>query len=343
MIEIMNMKHQSSLDSSFVDGLVLDHGARHPDMPKRSENCHIMILNVSLEYEKSEVNAGFFYKSADERAKLAAAERKFTDDKVLKLIEFKKKNIPEGHTLIIINQKGIDPISLDLLQKEGIVGLRRAKRRNMERLARACGGYAINSAEDMPADCLGFAKVVYEHTLGDDKFTFIEGCRHPTSCTILIKGPNDHTIRQILDALHDGLRAVKNVLEDKCCIAGAGAFEIAAHLDLQHYKSQVSGRAKIGVAAFADALLTIPKTLATNSGLDPQGTIIELLDAAAADAQQPIGIDVETGKPIQPLKSGILDNYRVKKQFLHLGSMIAIKLLLVDEIIRAGKKMGGKA
>ena len=104
MIEIMHMKHQSALDTTFIDGLVLDHGARHPDMPKRSENSHIMILNVSLEYEKSEVNSGFFYKSAEERAKLVAAERKFTDDKVNKLIAWKEANIPQGHTLILINQ-----------------------------------------------------------------------------------------------------------------------------------------------------------------------------------------------------------------------------------------------
>jgi len=343
MIEIMNMKHQSALDTAFIDGLVLDHGARHPDMPKRSENAHIMILNVSLEYEKSEVNAGFFYKSAEERAKLVAAERRFTDDKVRKIIEWKEANIPQGHTLIVINQKGIDPISLDLLQKAGIVGIRRAKRRNMERLARACGGYAINSVDEMPADCCGFAKLVYEHTLGDDKFTFIEGCKNPSSCTILIKGPNDHTIRQIMDAVHDGLRAVKNVVEDRSLIPGAGAFEVAAHHELHRYKASVQGRAKIGVQAFADALLTIPKSLAINSGLDPQASVIELLDAAAeAGKLAQVGLDLETGKPMLPAKLGIWDNYRVKKQLLHLGSLIAIKLLLVDEVMRAGRKMGGK-
>lgn len=254
-------------------------GARHPDMPKRCENAHILTLNVSLEYEKSEVNAGFFYKSAEERAKLVAAERKFTDDKVHKIIEFKKKLLPDDSkgTLIVINQKGIDPISLDLLQKNNIVGIRRAKRRNMERLSRACGGYAVNSVDSLSEDCIGFAGLVYEHTLGDDKYTFIEGCKNPTSCTILVRGPTDHAIRQILDAIHDGLRAVKNVIEDKVLIPGAGAFEVAASLHLQKFKQEVQGRAKLGVQAFADALLVIPKTLAANSGLDPQTVCIELL------------------------------------------------------------------
>lgn len=343
MVEVMTMKHQSALDTRFIDGLVLDHGSRHPDMKANTEDARILTLNVSLEYEKSEVNSGFFYATAEERDKLVKAERKYTDDKVNRIIEFKQSlEAAEGKpvNLIVINQKGIDPVSLDLLQRAGIVGIRRAKRRNMERLVRACGGYAINSVDSLEADCLGYAKSVYEHTLGDDKYTFIEGCKNPTSCTILVRGPNDHTIRQIQDAIHDGLRAVANLIEDHCIIPGAGAFELAAHLHLHQWKQTVQGRAKIGVQAFADALLVIPKALAANSGLDTQATVIELIDEVERGNR--IGLDVESGKPMLPEKAGIWDNYRVKKQFLHLGSLIAIKLLLVDEVIRAGRKMGGK-
>lgn len=340
MIEIMHMRHQSALDTKFIDGLVLDHGARHPDMPKRNENAYILTLNVSLEYEKSEVSSGFYYKSADERTKLVAAERKYTDDKVHKIVAFKKQVCPEGSnkSFIVINQKGIDPISLDILQKAGIVGIRRAKRRNMERLTRACGGFPINSVDDMKEESLGFAELVYEHVLGEDKFTFIEGCKHPTSCTILIRGPNDHTIRQVKDAINDGLKAVTNTIIDHSLIPGAGAFELAAYLHLLNFKPTVQGRAKIGVQAFADALLVIPKTLAQNSGLDAQTTLIDLLEEAGKGNR--VGIDLDSGKPILPEKVGIWDNYRVKKQFLHLGSLIACKLLLVDEIMRAGRKMG---
>jgi len=321
MVEIMHMRHQSSLDTRFIDGLVLDHGARHPDMSKRCENAFILSINVSLEYEKTEINSVFFYKSADERAKLAAAERKFTDDKVNKIIEFKKKMCEGEHkSFIVINQKGIDPVSLDALQKNGIVGIRRAKRRNMERLSRACAGYTVNSVEDLSPECLGFAKLVYEHQLGDDKFTFIEGCKNPNSCTILIKGPNDHTIRQIKDAIHDGLRAVVNVYLDKGLVAGAGAFEIAAHLHLLKFKSEVAGRAKIGVQAFADAMLVIPKTLAQNSGLDAQTSLIDLLEEGSHGHR--VGIDVDSGKPILPEKVGIWDSIRVKRSFLHLGSLL---------------------
>jgi len=343
MIEIMHMAHKDAMDTKFIDGLVLDHGARHPDMRTRSENCFILSLNVSLEYEKSEVNAGFYWSNAEERQKLVAAERRHTDDKVRQVIEFKRSvccGDNKDANFIIINQKGIDPVSLDLLQKEGIVGIRRAKKRNMERLAKACGGYSVNSLEDITDDCLGHADLVYEHTLGEDKYTFVEGCRNATSCTILIRGPNEHTIRQIKDAIRDGLRAIANVISDKCLIPGAGAFEVAAYQHLIKFKQTVKGRAKLGVQAFADALLVIPKTLATNSGLDAQTCMLTLLEESASGL--PVGIDIDNGKAILPAKVGIWDNYRVKKQLLHLGTLIAIKLLLVDEVMRAGRKMGGK-
>jgi len=285
MVEIMHMVHKSDMDTRYIDGLVLDHGARHPNMAKRSEDCFIFICNVSLEYEKSEVNAGFFYSNAEEREKQVAAERKFTDDKVKKIIQFKNKVCGDSKKgFILINQKGIDPLSLDLLQKAGIVGIRRAKRRNMERLSLACGGYAVNSVEDLDAKCLGHADLVYEHVLGEDKFTFVEGCKNAHSCTVLINGPNDHTIRQIKDALRDGLRAVRNIVEDQAVIAGAGAFEIAAHNELMKFKKSTKGRVKLGIDAFAHALLVIPKTLAENAGLDVQQAIIALMVMEALGA-----------------------------------------------------------
>jgi T-complex protein 1 subunit zeta len=163
MVEIMHMQHKMSTESRLIKGLVLDHGARHPDMPTRVENAYILSLNVSLEYEKTEVHSGFFWSNAEQREKLIASERAFTDDKVLKIIEFKRK-VCEGtnKTFVIVNQKGIDPPSLELLARENIIGIRRAKRRNGERIPLACGGKTLNSVEDMTVEDLGFAGLVYE-------------------------------------------------------------------------------------------------------------------------------------------------------------------------------------
>lgn len=190
---------------------------------------------------------------------------------------------------------------------------------------------------------LGYAGKVSEVTLGDDKFTFVEDCRVPKSCTVLIKGPNKHTIDQIKDAVRDGLRAVKNTIEDACIVPGAGAFEIACSKHLREVtKKGVEGRAKLGVEAFAEAILVIPKTLAENSGLDVQECIIKLFDEREKSGL-PIGIDCNSGEPMLPVEEGVFDNFRVKRQSLYLSTVLATQLLLVDEVMKAGKQMGKAA
>jgi len=312
-------------------------------MPKRVENAFILILNVSLEYEKTEVNSGFFYSSAEQREKLVESERRFVDAKLKKIVELKNlvcdqavgaKEKPKG--FVVINQKGIDPLSLDVLVKNGIFALRRAKRRNMERLQLIAGGVAQNSVDDLTPDILGYAGLVYEHTLGEEKYTFVEDVKEPKGVTLLIKGPNAHTITQIQDSLRDGLRAVKNALEDECLIPGAGAFEVAcaAHLSGPIEKA-AKGRTKLGVQAFADAMLIIPKTLAANGGFDVQDAIVAVQDEQSSG--NIVGINLQTGEPFDPTVEGVWDNYRVKRQMLHSCSVIAVNLLSTDEILRAGR------
>lgn len=337
MVELMEMQHKTALDTSLIKGLVLDHGARHPDMPKRLENCYILTCNVSLEYEKSEVNSGFFYKTAEEREQFITAERDFIDQRVKKIIELKRKLCAgNDKTFVVINQKGIDPMSLDQLAQEGIIALRRAKRRNMERLALACGGVALNSFDDIDETQLGFAGLVYEHVLGEQKYTFVEDCKNPLAVTILMKGSNKHTLVQVKDAIRDGLRAINNAIEDKCLIPGAGAFEIRAYNELMKYKDTVKGKVRLGVQAYAESLLVIPKTLAVNSGYDAQDTIVKLQEEDRLGGGDPIGLDLSSGEAMKPTDLGVYDNYIVKKQILNSCSIIASNLLLVDEIMRAG-------
>ena len=336
MVEIMHMKHKLDSDTRLVRGLVLDHGSRHPDMPKHVEDAFILTCNVSLEYEKSEVNSSFMYGDAEQRERMVAAEREYTDDVVRAVIALKKK-VCDGTNkgFVVITQKGIDPISLDMLAKENILGLRRAKKRNMERLILSCGGVCANSPEEFAPEILGKAGKVYEHVLGEEKYTFVEDVATPQSCTILLKGPNDHTLAQLKDAVRDGLRAVKNTLSDRAVVPGAGAFEAAlsAHL-LDETRKSVEGRAKRGVEAFAEAMLVIPKTLAENSGYDAQDVCIALAEEAAKGNK--VGLDVTTGEPFDPTTAGVYDNFIVKAQILHSAPVIATQLLLVDEVMRAG-------
>lgn len=175
----------------------------------------------------------------------------------------------------------------------------------MERLILACGGNQVNSVDDLTEQDLGYAEEVYEQSLGDDKYTFVEGVKDPFSCTILIKGQNDHSIAQIKDAIRDGTRAVKNVFDDQCVVPGAGAFEIYTKEKLIEYaKNEVNGKCIVGIEAFAEALLIIPKCISDNSGQDAKEAIINV-DKANRGSDKLHGIDITTGKAINPILQGI--------------------------------------
>ncbi|EHA47667.1 T-complex protein 1 subunit zeta [Pyricularia oryzae] len=341
MVEIMKMQHRTASDTQLIRGLVLDHGARHPDMPKRLENAYILTLNVGLEYEKSEINSGFFYNSAEQRDKLVESERRHVDAKLKKIVELKKEvcgNDPKK-SFVIVNQKGIDPLSLDVLAKNGIFALRRAKRRNMERLQLIAGGVAQNSVEDLSPEVLGWAGLVYEQQLGEEKYTFIEEVKDPKSVTLLIKGPNAHTITQITDAVRDGLRSVYNTIVDKSVVPGGGAFQVAcaAHLRSDAFSKTVKGKGKWGVQAFADALLIIPKTLAANAGHDIQESLANLQDDLADG--NAFGLDLQTGGTMDPTLEGVYDSFRVLRNSVASSASIASNLLLCDEMLKA-RQMG---
>ncbi|XP_066877908.1 T-complex protein 1 subunit zeta-2 [Kogia breviceps] len=202
------------------------------------------------------------------------------------------------------------------------------------KLCLACGGMAVNSLEDLSIDCLGHAGLVHEYTSDEEKYTFIEDCVYPLSVTLLVKGPNKHTLTQIKVAVRDGLHAIKSATEDGCVVPGAGAVEVAIAEALVTYRHSIKGRARLGVQAFADALLIIPKVLAQNSGYDLQETLVKV-QVEHSESKQPVGIDLNTGEPMVAADAGVWDNYCVKKQLLHSCTVIATNVLLVDEIMRA--------
>ncbi|XBW36231.1 hypothetical protein QEN19_001812 [Hanseniaspora menglaensis] len=348
MIEIMQMQHNNSKDTKLIEGLVLDHGPRHPDMPEHLTNCYILILNVSLEYEKTEVNSGFYYSSAEQRDKLAASERKFVDEKLKKIIDLKNEvcGLGSDKNFVIINQKGIDPMSLDILAKNNIMALRRAKRRNLERLQLITEGQSSNSVDDLTPEVLGYAGEVYCETHDEEKYTYVTKCKNPKACTILIKGPTFYNLQQTKDAVRDGLRAVANVVKDQSIVPGAGAFYITCseHLkkSLANKSIQAKGKQRLGVQAFADSLLVIPKILIKNAGHDPLDVLAlcqdDLEDIDEDDEEKRyVGVDLNVGDSCDPTIEGIWDSFRVIRNAITGANGISSNLLLCDELLKAGR------
>ena len=358
MVEILAMMHRSCKDTRLVKGLVLDHGTRHADMKKRLKNAYILCCNISFEYEKTEINSVLAYSNAAQRDALIASERQYVNERCQAIIDLKNKVCGEhgekGRDFFLLTLKGIDLPSLDAFAAAGISAVRRAKRRNLERIARACGGHSVNTVEGLDESCLGFASDIHEEYLGEDVYTFIEGVERPFSCTILIKGPAKYDLIQIKDACRDGLRAVRNALVDGCVLSGAASFECGASAELQRRRMTVGERSKLGVQTYSEALLVIPKILATNSGLDAHEALIKLQDGqslAIADSEKSekkkdsvcpeahVGIDITNPGIIDPIKVGVFDGYSVEKQLIQSSTTIACQLLLVDELLKAGRRL----
>merc|ERR1712151_463955 len=191
----------------------------------------------------------------------------------------------------------------------------------------ACGGNSVNEVTDLSIDDLGYADSVYEEELGEDKYTFVEGCKNPKSCTVLIKGPNEHTVAMVKDAVRDGLRSVFNTYNDQGVIPGAGAFETFLHRKLYDFSLTYKGKAKLGVQALAE-----------NSGYDAQEAML-LLQDEYQEKQVPVGLNLTELGVISPEDQGIYDNCVVKKQLLNVAPTLAQQLILCDEILKAGKKI----
>jgi T-complex protein 1 subunit zeta len=371
-IEILTLERSHVNETRFIKGLVLDHGARHPDMPDVLHNVYILTGNFSLEYEQTETSTNFVYQTAAEREKLVESERKWLDQRCRTIVQFKRalqKQDPTA-TLCLINQKGIDPLSLDMFAKEGMLCLRRAKRRNLDRLVHATGGQIVLSLEDLdlthdvdddepgkkrdPFAILGRAGTVRQVSYGEEKWTYVEDCPFATSGTLLLQGPNALTLGQLKDGVKDGLRAVKNAIEDQAVIPGAGAFELAASIHLRDVfipnNTSISAKTTLGIRAFSEALRVIPKTLIANAGYDVQETLLSLEEeyrtvkgeksGVVSNPTMAVGFSVKTGDPCLPAQEGIYDNVRVKRQSIYLSTVLANQLLLVDEVMRAGKQMG---
>lgn len=327
------MKIKSTKESvRLIHGLVIDQGYRHENMPKRMKDVRILALNVSLEMEPTAVNTIMPVANEDQRERMTIAERKFVDDKVRAIIEL--KNVI-GTEFLLVNGKGIDGPSLDILSRANISALRRVSRKTLNRLVHSCGCHVINCVDDLNPQVLGFAGTVNEENHRGAKYVFIDEVKEPKAVSIVIGGMTELSMNLTEVGVRDGLRALKQAINDGKVLPGAGATQIALSLHLQDFKKTLKGKERIGIEILSDALLALPRTLIQNSGLDAPILLQEMLQEASSG--ELAGIDLEAGEVMDPTIFGIYDNYAVIRGMLSSAPIVASQLLLVDEIIDSGK------
>jgi len=325
-VKVEKKKGESIEETVLVKGIVLDKEVVHPGMPKRVEKAKIALLNCPLEIEKPEWSAKIHVTTPDQL-------KAFLDQEAEILKKMVDKIASVGANVVFC-QKGIDDMAQHFLAKRGILAVRRVKKSDMEKLARATGARIVTSVDDLTPDDLGEAELVEERKVADDKMVFVEGCKNPRAVTILVRGGADHIVDEAERAIHDALCVVRNILREPKIVAGGGAVEIEVARRLREFAKKLPSKEQLAVMRYADALEYVPSILAQNAGIEPVDAIVELR-SRHDKGELWSGVDVLGGKITNMYEMGVIEPTIVKKQTIKSATEAAVMILRIDDIIAA--------
>ena len=332
-VQLVKKTGKSLIETQLVRGIIVDKEVVHPGMPKKKENAKIALLDSALEIEKTEI-------SAEIRIRDPNQMKAFLDQEDSMLKEMVTKIKASGADVVFC-QKGIDDMVQHYLSKEGIMAARRLKESDMEKLARATGGRITSNLDDLKAQDLGFAGLVEERKIGDDKMIFVEKCKDPHSVAILIRAGLERMVDEAERAMTDALSVVSDVTENNKIVAGGGAVEIEVAKELRKYANRVGGREQLAIEAFASAMEIIPRALTENAGFEPIDVLIELRSAHDKETGRYKGINVFTGKVENSIDSGVIEPIVVKIQAIKSAAESASMILRIDDVIMSKAPKGG--
>jgi thermosome len=327
-IKVEKKPGESVRDTKLINGIVLDKEVVHSGMPKRIENAKIALIDSPLEIEKTEFDAKINIESPEQMDAFLKQEETMLREMVDKVTATGVK--------VVLCQKGIDDMVQHFLSRKGILAVRRIKKSDMEKLSKATGGKIITNFDDINLTDLGYASLVEERKIGDDKMTFVEGCKNPRAVTILIRGGTERIVDEAERSLHDALCVVRDIVEEPKVLAGGGASELEVSRGLKKYAGTLPGREQLAVESFAEALETVPVTLTENAGLDPIDVLSELR-ARHEKGETWAGIEVHSGKVQDMTQAGVFEPLAVKKQVIKSATEAASMILKIDDVIAAGK------
>jgi thermosome len=330
-VKVEKKPGESIRDTKLIQGIVLDKDVTHSGMPKRVEKAKIALLDCPLEIEKTEFDAKINIDSPEQMEGFLKQEEGMLREMVDKIVA--------AGANVVLCEKGLDDMVQHFLARKEILAIRRIKKSDMEKLAKATGGKIVTSLDAISSEDLGYANLVEERKIGDDKMTFVEGCKHPRAVTILIRGGTTRIVDEAERSLHDALCVVRDVVEEPKVVAGGGSPELEVSRVLRKYAETLPGREQLAVKGFAEALEAIPMTLTENAGLDPIDILSELR-AGHEKGEKWAGIEVHDGKVEDMAEAGVFEPLAVKKQIIRSATEASTMILKIDDVIAAGKTKG---
>lgn len=318
--------------SQIVKGIVLDKEIVHSGMPTKVENAKIALLNAALEIEKTEMSSEIRISDPTQMQMFLEEE-----NRMLKAMVDKLHDIGVN---VLICQKGIDDIAQHYLAKNGILAVRRVKESDMIKLAKATGGRVTSNLEDLSENDLGTADLVHQKKVESDKWVFVEGSKHTHSVTLLLRGGSQRVVDEVDRSIHDALMVVKDVIEKPAIVAGGGSPEAYVATQLKDWADSFDGREQLAIKKYAEALETIPLTIAENAGMDPIDTMATLR-AKQSQGRKWTGIDAKNTKIADMLAIDVVEPVVVKEQIIKSATEAACMILRIDDVISVSSGSGG--
>ena len=318
-------------DSTTIQGIVLDKEIVHGGMPKKITSAKIALINTALEISKTETDAKINIQHPQQMKGFLDEEHRMLKNMVDKVID--------SGANVVLCQKGIDDMAQHYLSKASVVAIRRIKESDLTKLAKATGARIITNLDELSDKDLGSAEIVEERKIEEDRWVFVEGCKHPKAVTILLRGGSQRVVDEVERSIHDAIMVVKDVMQEPFIVAGGGAPETYAATKLRSWAKSLEGREQLAVEKFADSLEAIPLALSANAGMDPIDTLTALR-AQQLKGEKWTGIDVMNGK-IGNMKDGdIVEPLAVKLQIVSAATEAACMILRIDDVIATAKSAG---
>jgi thermosome len=322
-IQITKKQGAGIADSELIPGVIIDKERVHPGMPRNVKKAKIALLDSAIEVKKTEIDAKIEITDPAQLQAFLKEEENMLSDMVAR--------VKKSGASVLFCQKGIDDLAQHYLAKEGIYTIRRVKKSDMEKLAKATGATVVSKIDELRKG-LGSASEVYENKIGDDEMTFVTGCRNPKAVSVLLRGGTEHVVDELDRSFEDAISVVAVAIEDGKMVSGGGSTATEIALALREFAASIGGREQIAIDAFAEAVEVIPRTLAENAGLDPIDTLIDLRKEHKK-GRKSVGVNVFTGKLSDMMRGNVIEPIRVGTQAIQSATDAAVMILRIDDVI----------
>jgi len=323
-------------DSKVLKGVMVNKDVTHPKMRRRIENPKIMLLDCNLEYKKGESMTNIEISQEQDFSKILKLEEEYIEKICKEIIAFK----PD----LVITEKGVSDLAQHYLVKANISVIRRVRKSDNNRIARACGATIANRTDELKEEDLGTGCGLFEiQKIGDEYFTFLTECKSPKACTILLRGASKDILAEVERNLQDAMNVARNVMVEPYLVPGGGAAEMALAQAMNERAKSITGVHQWPYRAISRALEVIPRTLIQNCGASTIRTLTALRAKHSQANNTTWGIDGNTGTIVDMKSFGVWEPISVKQQVYKTAVETAILLLRIDDIVSGVKKQADLA